>query len=190
MISGKLDYVFSGEDDLQVVLPLPLAFLRLVLSGVYAYEIDWQNSEWETAEPTSEQLSIIEGALSTIANAIDGDIAQEDGGMVWLDSSLLVNSQSGTTNNPAQVQVLKSSFPLIQDAQGVILRIKSSANERTTFTGFKYSSAANQIIKTVEAGDNQFDQLIIPCDDTGFKINIQVFDQTYWNYEFHVNGYW
>lgn len=189
MIVGRLDRVFSGEGDHEVILSLPLAFLRLIASGVYTYEISWENESWETAVPTSEQLAIIESGLSAVSIAAGGE-GIEVGGMVWLSSGLTVASISGTTGSPSQVQVLKSSFPAIAKASGVIMSVRSSTDMETHMTGFQYGSAANQIIHTLQPGDNQYNQFIVQADAVGFKVNLQIFDQTYWSYQFIVNGYW
>lgn len=189
MIVGRTDRVFSGEDDQQVILSLPLAFLRLISSGVYTYEINWQDENWETAVPTSEQMAIIEGGLSAVSVAAGGEGLEIDS-MIWLSSGLTVASVSGTTSSPAQVQVLKSSFPLIADATAVLMTVKSSADMETHMTAFRHGSAANQIIHTLQQGDNQYNQFITQIDSTGFKVNLQIFDQTYWSYQFVVNGYW
>ena len=189
MIFGRSDFVFSGDDDLEVVVSLPLAFCRFIVAGVSAYESSWTDDTGETVEPDSDQISLIELGISRLTEAINEE-AVMGGGMIWLNSGLTVYNSSGTTTGPAQVQVLKSVYPDIADAAGVVMVVKSSVDQPTLMTSFKYGSALNQIIKTLPAGDNLYDQLVVPCDETGFRVNLQVFDQTYWNYQFIINGYW
>ena len=189
MISARLDYVFSGEDDQAVILPLPLAFLRLIASSVYTYEIQWNNQDWEAEDPTSEQLSIIEGALSAVALAADG-IGLEQSSVIQLPTGLTVYNQSGTNSNPPQIQILKSAYPDLAEASVLIGHVKSTLDLDRWLTMFKYGSATNQWLQSLPVGSNRFNQLMIPMDATGAKINVQGFDTlAYWTIQIQVSAY-
>lgn len=189
-IEGKTSYVFSGDDDQTVVVPLPLAFIRLIASGVYTYDIRWYDDQWMQEDITSAQLAIIEGALATMSQAIDG-VGAEVGGMVHLPTGLTVYSQSGTNSNPPQIQILKATYPELEEATLLTGFVKSTLDLDRWLTMFKYGSATNQWLQSLPAGSNRFNQVLIPVDDVGAKVNVSGFDTlAYWTIQITINGYW
>src|SRR3990172_10336230 len=106
-VDGKISFVFSGDDDTDVIITLPLAFLRLITSGIYTYDINWYDDSWQIAGVDSNQLAIIEGALSRVSDAIDtGGLSMSS--ITKLPSTTYVYNQSGTNSNPPQIAVLKA----------------------------------------------------------------------------------
>jgi len=189
-VDGKISFVFSGDDDSDIIIPLPLAFLRLVTSGVFTYDISWYDDGWNIAEITSFQESIIEGALSRTAAAIDtGGLSMSS--ITKLASPSTVHNLSGTNSNPGQIQVLKANFPELANASMLLCSVKTTLELERQLTAFNYASATNQYIQMVPPGNNKWTQLLIPMDATGFKINVSGSGTlAYWTITIVVNAYW
>ena len=189
-VDGKISFVFSGDDDTDVIIPLPLAFLRLITSGIYTYDINWYDDSWQIAGVDSNQLAIIEGALSRVSDAIDtGGLSMSS--ITKLPSTTYVYNQSGTNSNPPQIAVLKADFPAIADAEMLLCSVKTTLELERQLTAFRYGGATNQQMQMVPAGGNKWTQFLIPVDATGFKINVSGSGTlAYWTIAIGVNAYW
>lgn len=171
MIVGKKSYVFSGEDDREVILPLPLAFLRLVASGLYTYEINWQDDDWQASEPTSEKLSIIEGALSAVSSAIDGNGVDTMRFISTATSTLF--SEQVLFQTGYNEQITPAMLPV--EAQGASALL---VNVLITFPYYgvnlvvsDLAGNAQQFIRLPQSGANRMDA-IVPMSNGGGKLQI------------------
>lgn len=182
MISGRLDLVFSGGDNDIIVTPLPLAFLRLIESGVYTYEIDWRDSSWESQSPTSEQEAIIEGALNEVVYAIEGKPRT----MQFIDQlTVTLFSETFVMVDGYQIGVTPSLLPEdAQKATGVYLEVVvnlETANRPLKVVSI--SGKAQQFFLVTTANVNNRFHFLAPMNGEGFYISVaaDVGDSVTWS---------
>lgn len=166
-----------------ITVPGDLFYLVTGALELLAEEESWEKYGTATPEDTAVFFRDIIDAYCTSSCG---------GGMNLLSTLYGAYSGSGGSGNPTQIQLLKTSMPSeMGDAVGVLANIKSSVDVERIMTIFPYGNASLQAVVTLQPGDNQWGQILIPMDDLGAKINIGGFGvPTYWSYDISFIGWW